>query len=115
MENDSVSYQFITKMNEAKTMRVRWLDLYDEIDELVRQMNEEDVRFLFKHIYDRVMLDIVSVGLAECWAESMESYTLLNPDEEMPLVENQESWYLECILNEIELMNRNRDESDGTI
>lgn len=108
MNKESSVYQFITKMNEAKTMRTRWLELYDEFRELIKQLSEEDVRSLFKYVSDLVVSDVVVGGLAECWAESMQYYHILNPDKEMPLQseENQNSWYIKGILKEIELMNR---------
>jgi hypothetical protein len=109
MDKDSIPYQLITKMNEAKNMRNRWEELYDEIGSLVKQLSEEDVKFLFKHVTDLVLKDIIFSGLAECWAESMHYYHILNPDDELPeLVTPQDSYYLDDLLNELRIITKDR-------
>lgn len=105
---NSVPYNLIIKMNEAKIMRGSWLRLYDEIDELVKQLTPDDIKLLLKYIPDRVLNDIIQCGLAEWWAESMDYYDVLDADGKMSEMseENQNSWYYEQMCGEVELRNR---------
>ena len=108
MDVNSIPYQFITKMNEAKNMRERWESLYNEIDILVKQLSRDDIKLLLKYVSDRVVSDLIVSGLAECWAESIQYYNILNPDGEMleRSEENQNSWQYEDLCREVELQNR---------
>lgn len=105
---NSVPYNLIIKMNEAKVMREKWLGLYDEIDELVKQLTPDGIKLLLKYIPDRVLNDIIQSGLAEWWAESMDYYDVLDADSKMPEMseENQNSWYYEQMCEEVKLRNK---------
>jgi len=105
---NSVPYNLITKMNEAKIMREKWLGLYEEIDRLVKQLTPDDIKLLLKYISDRVLNAVIQSGLAEWWAESIQYYDVLAVDGEMPeqSEENQNSWYYEGMCGEVELRNK---------
>jgi len=105
---NSVPYNLIIKMNEAKIMRGKWLELYEEIDRLVKQLTPDGIKLLLKYIPDRILNDIITCGLAEWWAESMDYYDVLDVDGEMPKQseENQNSWYYESMCGEVELQDR---------